>query len=40
MKEGKIGGPTKRLKEIKREKERRKNVLRDRVNEGKVIRTD
>ncbi|TGZ36168.1 Uncharacterized protein DBV15_07256 [Temnothorax longispinosus] len=32
---GKIGGPAKRLKEIKREKERRKNVLRDRVNEDK-----
>ncbi|KYM83047.1 hypothetical protein ALC53_06312 [Atta colombica] len=32
---GKIGGPAKRLKEIKREKELRKNVLRDRVDEGK-----
>ncbi|KYN38738.1 hypothetical protein ALC56_06737 [Trachymyrmex septentrionalis] len=32
---GKIGGPAKRLKEIKREEELRENVLRDRVNEGK-----
>ncbi|EGI66154.1 hypothetical protein G5I_05272 [Acromyrmex echinatior] len=34
---GKIGGPAKRLKEIKREEELRKNVLRDRVNEGKYL---